>query len=130
MKKLTKLIALASVVGTSVAAQADVTTTSLADMKGLRGDVISVIATLKDGSTPLSGQTIPFRWKSDARGWTSLPSAVTNGTGKATISFTIPTSPSDDNVIVEARFAGQSGPGIPYTASYVERRVRIGTRVK
>lgn len=129
MRTLSKLIALGLTASAAVAAQADITTTSLADMKGLRGDVIPIVATLKDGSTSLSGQTITFKWKSDAHGWYSLSSAVTNVNGKATIYFTIPTSASEDNVIIRADFAGQTGVGIPLSASYDERRIRIGTRV-
>jgi len=81
---------------------------------GLRGEKTTLTVRLVDASNaPLAGQTITFvdqcryyRLQGRPNGERSLGSIVTDASGRAKLTYTIPSSVNVDNVSIIARFAG------------------------
>ena len=84
--------------------RSDISTLTWRQPYGTRGQNVPLTVKLTNTGQPLSGWQVRFWDQSDSYGPRYLGSAWTNGSGYAQLSYTIPTSPLADNVIVTARF--------------------------
>jgi hypothetical protein len=96
---------------------------------GFRGDRVTWTVQLTDAfGNRMANTPIMFQYRSAIRqedGTVNLGMVLTNARGEATLRFTIPTNPHEDNVYLEA----YAFPPAPiFTYSYAEQRVAIGRR--
>ena len=106
-------------------------TLSLSRIFGLRGDQVTVAATLA-AKAGVGGRDVRFTWHSDFHhSEQSIGTAKTDARGLAKLPWTIPTSPQDDNVIMTAVYTQPEiiipEAEVPASAK-ASRRVEIGTR--
>jgi hypothetical protein len=92
---------------------------------GMRGETTTFQVLLRDaGGRPLSGRRIDFTQTYGGRDKT-LPSATTDDSGLATLTYRIPVDPNADNIALTARFGGTSS---HKSSSYTVSHVEIGRR--
>ena len=101
------------------------TTMSCSQPYGVRGQTIPFTVTLRENGVPLANQPVVFSDWSDNRPNAQIRGTVwTNGDGRATLYYTIPTNPAEDNVYVQGVYTGNA----TYSWSFAYARVAIGHR--
>jgi len=89
---------------------------------GFRGDTVTWTVELRGpNGQRLANVPINFSFRSDAHGARHISQGCTNSSGRATLTFRIPTSVNEDNVFLIARSVGN------YPVS-VDQRIAIGRR--
>ncbi len=88
-----------------------------------RGAVITATATLKDSSgNPVPSESVIFEQQVESTGQTTvLGFGMTNAQGQLSITYTVPTDTSENNIYIHAIFPGSS----PYQNSTISRYVPI-----